>query len=154
MLLQGKNEAEIEMFGKFFSEAQKAVDSKQLRPMIRTQYMRTAFQIPFDSTVRVSLDTNLVMIKENPTDGPTCHVAGRCAHAPGGAAPAGICGYRSDAFLAQPLIARRLPCWNASQGWTSTWGVHSDAVCPGGTATHACQCPAQTLLASRMLCWR
>lgn len=77
--LQGKSEAEVEKFGKFFSEAQRVVDSKQLRPMIRTQYMRTAFQIPFDSTVRVSLDTNLNMIKENPADGPSCHVAGRCA---------------------------------------------------------------------------
>lgn len=28
------------------------------------QYMRTAFQIPFDATVRVSLDTNLAMIRE------------------------------------------------------------------------------------------
>jgi len=35
------------------------VDSKQLQPLVRTQYMRTAFQIPFDATVRVSLDTNL-----------------------------------------------------------------------------------------------
>ena len=47
---------------------QQAVDSKQLRPMIRTQYNRTAFQVPFDATVRISLDTNLAMIKEN-TDG-------------------------------------------------------------------------------------
>ena len=47
--------------------------------MIRTQYLRTAFQIPFDSTVRISLDTNLTMIKENPDDGPTCTVAGRRA---------------------------------------------------------------------------
>ncbi len=76
---QGKSDAEIEKFKKFFVETQKVVDAKQLRPMIRTQYMRTAFQIPFDSTVRVSLDTNLCMIKENPADGPTCHVAGRCA---------------------------------------------------------------------------
>ena len=75
---QGKSEAEIERFGVFYTEAQKVVDSKQLRPAIRTQYMRTAFQIPFDSTVRVSLDTNLVMIKENPSDGPTCHATGRC----------------------------------------------------------------------------
>ena len=76
--LQGKSDGEIAKFRKFFTEAQRVVDAKQLRPMIRTQYMRTAFQIPFDSTVRVSLDTNLCMIKENPADGPTCHVAGRC----------------------------------------------------------------------------
>ncbi len=75
---QGKSDGEIAKFRKFFVEAQRVVDAKQLRPMIRTQYMRTAFQIPFDSTVRVSLDTNLCMIKENPADGPTCHVAGRC----------------------------------------------------------------------------
>jgi VTC domain len=31
---------------------------------MRTQYMRVAFQIPFDATVRVSLDTNLCMISE------------------------------------------------------------------------------------------
>ena len=34
-------------------------------------------QIPFDSTVRVSLDTNLCMIKENPEDAPSCHESGR-----------------------------------------------------------------------------
>ena len=34
-------------------------------------------QIPFDSTVRISLDTNLCMIKENPEDGPTCAATGR-----------------------------------------------------------------------------
>jgi SPX domain protein involved in polyphosphate accumulation len=33
-------------------------------PTMRTQYMRVAFQIPFDATVRVSLDTNLCMISE------------------------------------------------------------------------------------------
>lgn len=35
---------------------------------MRTQYMRTAFQIPFDATVRVSLDTNLCMISERGYD--------------------------------------------------------------------------------------
>ena len=60
-----------------FTEVQRVVDSKQLHPMVRTQYMRTAFQIPFDATVRVSLDTNLTMIKENPDSGPSCAEAGR-----------------------------------------------------------------------------
>ena len=31
---------------------------------MRSQYMRTAFQIPFDATVRISLDTNLTMVYE------------------------------------------------------------------------------------------
>lgn len=60
-----KTDKDRDTFKKFFQEVQQAVDSKQLRPMIRTQYNRTAFQIPFDATVRVSLDTNLAMIKEN-----------------------------------------------------------------------------------------
>ena len=36
-----------------------------------------ALQIPFDATVRISLDTNLCMIKENPEDGPSCAATGR-----------------------------------------------------------------------------
>ncbi|KAF5830825.1 VTC domain-containing protein [Dunaliella salina] len=64
-------------FADLFTEVFNAVDSKQLRPFVRTQYMRTAFQIPFDATVRVSLDTNLCMIRENPEDGPTCAASGR-----------------------------------------------------------------------------
>ena len=66
--LQFKTDNDRETFKRFFQEVQQAVDSKQLRPMIRTQYNRTAFQVPFDATVRISLDTNLAMIKEN-TDG-------------------------------------------------------------------------------------
>lgn len=77
--VQGKSDDEIAKFSKLFGEIQQQIDTKQLRPMIRTQYLRTAFQIPFDSTVRISLDTNLTMIKENPDDGPTCTVAGRYA---------------------------------------------------------------------------
>jgi SPX domain protein involved in polyphosphate accumulation len=65
MRMNGKNEVEIDAFSTLFTECQKQIDSKQLRPMIRTQYMRTAFQIPFDATVRISLDTNLAMIKES-----------------------------------------------------------------------------------------
>ena len=76
-LVQKKPAAEIERFGAMFAEVQRVVDSKQLHPMIRTQYMRTAFQIPFDATVRVSLDTNLTMIKENPDSGPSCAEASR-----------------------------------------------------------------------------
>ncbi|KAK9825865.1 hypothetical protein WJX81_006134 [Elliptochloris bilobata] len=74
---KGKTDAEIAKFSKLFTEVQQQIDSKQLRPMIRTQYLRTAFQVPFDATVRISLDTNLTMIKENPDDGPSCTVAGR-----------------------------------------------------------------------------
>jgi hypothetical protein len=74
---RGKSEAEVEAFSALFTEIRSQVDAKQLRPFIRTQYMRTAFQIPFDSTVRISMDTNLCMIKENPDEGPSCSLAGR-----------------------------------------------------------------------------
>ncbi|GLI70122.1 hypothetical protein VaNZ11_014928 [Volvox africanus] len=70
-------EEEKESYKSLFMEVYKAVDSKQLKPLVRTQYMRTAFQIPFDATVRISLDTNLCMIKENPEDGPSCAATGR-----------------------------------------------------------------------------
>lgn len=40
-------------------------------------HYQACLQIPFDSTVRVSLDTNLCMIKENPEDAPSCHESGR-----------------------------------------------------------------------------
>ena len=46
------------------TEVCQAINSKQLVPTVRTQYMRTAFQIPFDATVRISLDTNLCMLTE------------------------------------------------------------------------------------------
>ena len=52
--LQGKAAEEaIAATSALFTEVQRVVDSKQLKPMIRTQYQRTAFQIPFDPTVRI-----------------------------------------------------------------------------------------------------
>lgn len=74
---KGKSPEEAAKFQALAEEVWSQIDAKQLTPMIRTQYWRTAFQIPFDSTVRVSLDTNLVMIKENPDDAPTCAESGR-----------------------------------------------------------------------------
>jgi SPX domain protein involved in polyphosphate accumulation len=41
----GKSEKEIEKFTALFTEVRQQIDSKQLRPFIRTQYMRTAFQV-------------------------------------------------------------------------------------------------------------
>jgi hypothetical protein len=41
----GKSENEIEKFSVLFTEVRQQIDSKQLRPFIRTQYMRTAFQV-------------------------------------------------------------------------------------------------------------
>jgi len=41
----GKSDDEISKFQVLFNECRNQVDSKQLRPFIRTQYMRTAFQV-------------------------------------------------------------------------------------------------------------
>lgn len=61
---KGKSEEDIREWFDLACEVIQAINSKQLVPTMRTQYMRTAFQIPFDATVRVSLDTNLCMITE------------------------------------------------------------------------------------------
>jgi SPX domain protein involved in polyphosphate accumulation len=64
MKAKGKSDENIKEWLTLVQEVTQAVDYKQLEPTMRTQYMRTAFQIPFDATVRVSLDTNLCMINE------------------------------------------------------------------------------------------
>lgn len=64
MKAKGKSKDEIEDWDTLVTEVCQAINSKQLVPTLRTQYMRTAFQIPFDATVRISLDTNLCMLTE------------------------------------------------------------------------------------------
>jgi SPX domain protein involved in polyphosphate accumulation/uncharacterized membrane protein YidH (DUF202 family) len=68
MRLKGKSEDEVDEWFTLASEICDVIISKQLLPVIRTQYMRTAFQIPFDATVRISLDTNLCMIVDRTKD--------------------------------------------------------------------------------------
>lgn len=51
-----------------YKEIQSAIVTKNLRPVVRTFYKRSAFQLPNESTVRISLDSNLVMIRECPDD--------------------------------------------------------------------------------------
>ena len=72
-----KTEEELAEFRKLFLECQQAIKSKQLQPTMRTQYMRVAYQIPFQPTVRISLDTNLCMIMENPAGALSCKEAKR-----------------------------------------------------------------------------
>mmetsp|Transcript_2308 Transcript_2308/g.4574 ORF Transcript_2308/g.4574 Transcript_2308/m.4574 type:complete len:732 (+) Transcript_2308:115-2310(+) len=68
MLEQGKSQQEVDEWETLVRECSQVTVSKQLVPTMRTQCMRTAFQIPFDATVRVSLDTNLCMISERGYD--------------------------------------------------------------------------------------
>jgi uncharacterized membrane protein YidH (DUF202 family) len=68
MLLKGASQKEADEWECLVREITQVTSSKQLVPTVRTQYMRTAFQIPFDATVRISLDTNLCMISERGYD--------------------------------------------------------------------------------------
>lgn len=77
LVAKGANSDEQKRYTELWTDIQKVVDAKQLKPMVRTQYMRTEFQIPFDSAVRASLDTNICMIKENPEEGPLSIESGR-----------------------------------------------------------------------------
>ncbi|KAJ3009165.1 vacuolar transporter chaperone [Thoreauomyces humboldtii] len=58
-------EAEIVSQEKLAHEVQVAAIDRRLRPAVRTFYNRTAFQLPGDSRVRMSLDTQLCMIRED-----------------------------------------------------------------------------------------
>ena len=44
--------SELEGIRVLFSEVQAAAEAKQLQPTLRTVYMRTAFQVPYDASVR------------------------------------------------------------------------------------------------------
>lgn len=48
---------------------QKSFREKRLEPMIRAFYNRTAFQLPDNQRVRISLDTDLTFIREDHLDG-------------------------------------------------------------------------------------
>lgn len=64
LIAKNKSEEEVAEWYELVQEITQAINSKQLIPTVRTQYMRTAFQIPFDASVRISLDTNLLMLTE------------------------------------------------------------------------------------------
>jgi SPX domain protein involved in polyphosphate accumulation len=51
------------------AEIQYSVLKKGYRPVCRSFYNRTAFQLPGDARVRISLDTELTMIREDNLDG-------------------------------------------------------------------------------------
>ncbi|KAL6919285.1 hypothetical protein FSST1_003311 [Fusarium sambucinum] len=51
------------------SEVQYSVLKKGYRPVCRSFYNRTAFQLPADARVRISLDTELTMVREDNLDG-------------------------------------------------------------------------------------
>ena len=55
---------EVEKAKQLAIEVQDTIKQRSLRPMIRTSYNRTAFQVPGDARFRISLDTDLRIAKE------------------------------------------------------------------------------------------
>ncbi|KKK13425.1 hypothetical protein ARAM_000887 [Aspergillus rambellii] len=64
-----KSEAEIADLERLAREIQYRVISRGLKPVTRSFYHRTAFQLPGDARVRISLDTELTMTREDNLDG-------------------------------------------------------------------------------------
>ncbi|SCU97229.1 LANO_0E15500g1_1 [Lachancea nothofagi CBS 11611] len=64
-----KSLKEIENLEALAVEVQYTMLKKKLRPVVRSFYNRTAFQLPGDARVRISLDTELTMVREDNFDG-------------------------------------------------------------------------------------
>ncbi|TIA92565.1 hypothetical protein E3P81_01319 [Wallemia ichthyophaga] len=64
-----KSGKEIESMRQLAEEVQYTVLTKQMQPVMRSFYNRTAFQLPGDARVRISLDTELSLIREDNWDG-------------------------------------------------------------------------------------
>ncbi|KAI0649460.1 SPX-domain-containing protein [Trametes meyenii] len=66
-----KTQQEVDAMIQLANEVQYSVLTKKLGPVMRTFYNRTAFQLPGDARVRISLDTELTMVREDNWDGRT-----------------------------------------------------------------------------------
>lgn len=65
----GNGESEqAESLKRDVDELQSFIKDNNLQPMLRANYTRAAFQIPGDDRVRISLDTNLALIREDALD--------------------------------------------------------------------------------------
>ncbi|KAI9761664.1 MAG: hypothetical protein M4579_000898 [Chaenotheca gracillima] len=64
-----KGEKEIADLEQLAREVQYRVITRKLQPVTRSFYSRTAFQLPGDARVRISLDTELTMTREDNMDG-------------------------------------------------------------------------------------
>ncbi|KAK3705790.1 Phosphate metabolism transcription protein [Vermiconidia calcicola] len=64
----GAESEEVQSFKSSVQEVQDFIKENDLQPVLRANYTRTAFQIPGDDRVRVSLDTDLAFIREDALD--------------------------------------------------------------------------------------
>jgi SPX domain protein involved in polyphosphate accumulation/uncharacterized membrane protein YidH (DUF202 family) len=58
----------VDAFKQDVDEVQSFIKDNELQPMLRANYTRTAFQIPGNDRIRISLDTNLALIREDSLD--------------------------------------------------------------------------------------
>jgi SPX domain protein involved in polyphosphate accumulation len=64
----GADSDEVKSLKNNIEEIQNFVNDKGLEPVLRAVYTRTAFQIPGDDRIRISLDTDLALIREDALD--------------------------------------------------------------------------------------
>ena len=64
-----KSDKEVDSMLQLASEVQYSILSRKLAPVMRSFYNRTAFQLPGDARVRISLDTELALVREDNWDG-------------------------------------------------------------------------------------
>lgn len=67
-MTDGEGSAEAQTLRNNVEELQSFIKEHDLQPMLRANYTRTAFQIPGDDRIRISLDTNLALIREDSLD--------------------------------------------------------------------------------------
>ncbi|WPH04337.1 SPX-domain-containing protein [Acrodontium crateriforme] len=68
----GSDNAEVKSMSSAVDEIQTFIKEQGLQPMLRANYTRTAFQVPGDDRVRISLDTDLAFIREDSIDERPC----------------------------------------------------------------------------------
>ncbi|KAF9099685.1 vacuolar transporter chaperone [Mortierella sp. AD031] len=61
-----KSEQEIQEFEASTRIVQSRIKKRGLQPVIQTFFNRTAFQVPGDARVRITIDTDVVMVREKP----------------------------------------------------------------------------------------
>ncbi|KAG6862512.1 hypothetical protein C0995_000060 [Termitomyces sp. Mi166 len=66
-----KTQVEVDSMIQLANEVQYAILTRKLKPVMRSFYNRTAFQLPGDARVRISLDTELSLLREDNWDGKT-----------------------------------------------------------------------------------
>ncbi|KAK5108799.1 hypothetical protein LTR62_007773 [Meristemomyces frigidus] len=68
----GADSNEAKNLRESITEVQAFIKENNLQPVLRANYTRTAFQIPGDDRVRISLDTDLAFIREDALDDRPC----------------------------------------------------------------------------------